>query len=85
MLHTNEGMNNILVLFYFLKAQCQDSECHCIEDSPPPHSAMSQQSCPIDGGNGNGGPGIMNDEYSRRPSIDRLDSPQVIYKSKMNG
>ncbi|XP_055318023.1 atypical protein kinase C isoform X7 [Sitodiplosis mosellana] len=59
------------------QAQCQDSQCHCIEDSPPPHSALSQKSCPIDGGNGNGGPGsIINDEYSRRPSIDRLDSPQ---------
>lgn len=64
---------------FISQAQCQDSQCHCIEDSPPPHSALSQQSCPIDGGNGNGGPGsIINDEYSRRPSIDRLDSPQVI-------
>lgn len=58
-------------------AQCQDSQCHCIDDSPPPHSVISQQ-CPIDGGNGNGGAsGIINDEYSRRQSIDRLDSPQV--------
>lgn len=67
------------LLFWSLpsQAQCQDSQCHCIEDSPPPHSVLSQQTCPIDSGNGNGGPGIMNDEYSRRPSIDRLDSPQV--------
>lgn len=76
----------VLILFFFnLKAQCQDSQCHCIEDSPPPHSALSQQSCSIDGGNGNAGPGIMSDDYSRRPSIDRLDSPQVICKSNING
>lgn len=75
----------VLILFFFnLKAQCQDSQCHC-EDSPPPHSALSQQSCSIDGGNGNAGPGIMSDDYSRRPSIDRLDSPQVICKSNING
>lgn len=79
------GFSLCLFIFclFFIKAQCQDSQCHCnIDDSPPPHSALSQQSC-HDGGNGNGGPGIMNDEYSRRQSIDRLDSPQVICKSKM--
>ncbi|XP_031622767.1 atypical protein kinase C isoform X2 [Contarinia nasturtii] len=66
------------------QAQCQDSQCHCIEDSPPPHSALSQQSCPIDGGTGNGGSVIMNDEYSRRTSIDRLDSPQVLPEATIN-
>lgn len=45
---------------------CSESPCPC-PDSPPPPPLM--QSCQ------------GNDEYSRRPSIERLDSPQVILSS----
>lgn len=53
---------------------CPDSPCGCSDSPPPPPPP------PLCGeritGNGSGG---GSDEYSRRTSIDRLDSPQVIY------
>lgn len=57
------------------RSRCS-SPCHspCSEspcpDSPPPHANTSHSS--------------TNEEFSRRPSIDRLDSPQVKFRSIHN-
>lgn len=48
------------------QSPCPDSPCTCADGGISPPPVQHSQSC-----------ASVSDEYSRRPSLDRLDSPQV--------